>query len=117
SPRATGRDSAAPSLLRSFGPPWRTLFPYTTLFRSGGATNTGTIQATAGPLTFNGTTVANTGGTILSTGNTLKLTNSTVNGGSVTMGRADTPTPVTLKIHIPSTPTNHDTRNNGEQSG
>src|SRR5229473_8708639 len=57
---------------------------------SGGATNTGTIEATGGTLALVNTTVGNTGGTISANGQTLQLTNSTVNGGAVTLTGAST---------------------------
>jgi hypothetical protein len=52
---------------------------------NGGTTNTGTIEATGGPLAFTSTTVTNTGGTILDSGQALAMTNSTINGGTVTL--------------------------------
>jgi len=56
-----------------------------TIDANGGATNTGTIEATGGTLAISGTTVANAGGTISAAGNLLQLTNSTINGGTVTL--------------------------------
>jgi hypothetical protein len=56
-----------------------------TIQTNGGTTNTGTIEATAGTVTFTNTTVNNTGGTISATGENLELTNSTVNGGTITL--------------------------------
>jgi hypothetical protein len=56
-----------------------------TIAANGGTINTGTIQASAGPLTLTGMTVTNTGGTISDAGQTLKVTNTTVNGGNVTL--------------------------------
>ena len=53
---------------------------------NGGATNTGTMEATAGSaLTLTSTTVTNTGGTITANVSSLDLINSTINGGTVTL--------------------------------
>jgi fibronectin-binding autotransporter adhesin len=56
-----------------------------TIQANGGVTNTGTIEATEGTLTFNGTTVTNNGGKIVDDGQTMTLTESTINGGTVTV--------------------------------
>src|SRR6266851_1896625 len=73
---------------------------------SGGATNTGTIEATGGTLALVNTTVGNTGGTISANGQTLQLTNSTVNGGAVTLTGASTLQLNNGLIHGGSTLTN-----------
>jgi filamentous hemagglutinin len=56
-----------------------------TIQANGGATNTGTIEATAGPLVLTGMTVNNAGGTISSSGQTVQVTNTTIDGGNVTL--------------------------------
>jgi hypothetical protein len=62
-----------------------------TIAANGDATNTGTIEATAGTLTLSGTIVNNTGGKIsASSGNTLLVSSSTINGGTVTLTGAST---------------------------
>jgi hypothetical protein len=73
---------------------------------SGGATNTGTIEATGGTLTFISTTITNTGGTISANGNILNLTSSTINGGAVTLTGAATLQLVNGTIHGGSSLTN-----------
>ncbi len=77
-----------------------------TLQVSGGVTNTGTIEATAGELAFTSTTVTNTGGTISDNANTLLLTTSTINGGAVTLTGAATLQLNNGTIHGGSTLTN-----------
>jgi hypothetical protein len=77
-----------------------------TLQLSGGATNTGTIEATGGELAFTSTTVTNTGGTISANANTLLLTSSTINGGAVTLTGAATLQLNNGTIHGGSTLTN-----------
>src|SRR6266851_3190111 len=77
-----------------------------TLQLSGGATNTGTIEATGGTLLLTSTTVGNTGGTISANGQTLQMINSTVNGGAVTLTGAATLQLVNGTIHGGSTLTN-----------
>ncbi len=62
-----------------------------TIQTSGGTTNTGTIEATAGStLALTNTTVTNTGGTVSANGSSLHLINSTINGGTVTLTGAST---------------------------
>jgi fibronectin-binding autotransporter adhesin len=73
---------------------------------SGGVTNTGTIEATAGPLAFVSTTVTNAGGTISANANNLSLTTSTINGGAVTLTGASTLQLNSSTIHSGSTLTN-----------
>ncbi len=74
---------------------------------SGGVTNTGTIEATAGAtLLLFGNTVTNAGGTILANPGILQLTNSTVNGGAVTLTGASTLQLTNGVIHGGSTLTN-----------
>ena len=73
---------------------------------SGGVTNTGLIEATAGSLALVSTTVTNTGGTISANANTLSLTSSTINGGAVTLTGASTLQLNSSTIHGGSTLTN-----------
>ncbi len=74
-----------------------------TIQTSGGTTNTGTIEATAGStLTLTNTTVTNTGGTISANGN-LHLINTTINGGTVTLTGASTLQLTNGVIHSGST--------------
>src|SRR5260370_36852462 len=96
-------------------PPRSTLFPYTTLLRSNAnqstaliiqdgsgavATNTGTIEATAGgTLRLVNTSFTNTGGTISANGSTLQVNGSTINGGTVTLTGASTLQMNTGAIH------------------
>src|SRR4029077_5115587 len=55
------------------------------------ATNTGTLEATAGgTLRLQSTTFTNTGGTISANGSTLQVNSSTLNGGAVTLTGAST---------------------------
>src|SRR5258706_3692469 len=57
-----------------------------TVNANGGATNTGTLEATSGStLALLSTTVTNTGGTISANTGTVQATSSTVNGGTVTL--------------------------------
>jgi hypothetical protein len=77
-----------------------------TLQLSGGATNTGTIEATGGTLELLATTVTNTGGTISDNANILNLTSSTINGGTVTLTGAATLQLNNGTIHSGSTLTN-----------
>jgi CO dehydrogenase/acetyl-CoA synthase beta subunit len=77
-----------------------------TLQLSGGATNTGTIEATGGTLAFTSTTVANAGGTISANANVLSLTASIINGGAVTLTGASTLQLNNGTIHNGSTLTN-----------
>src|SRR5712671_1867992 len=72
-----------------------------------GATNTGTLEATAGgTLQLLSTTFANTGGKISANGSTLQVNGSTVNGGTVTLTGASTLQLNTGTIHGGSTLTN-----------
>ena len=80
-----------------------------TIQANGGATNTGTIEATGGTLALIGTTVANAGGTISTSGQTLQLTNTTINGGAVTLTGAATLQLYNGIIHSGSTLTNSST--------
>ncbi|MCU1302918.1 MAG: tandem-95 repeat protein [Candidatus Sulfotelmatobacter sp.] len=73
----------------------------------GGATNTGTMEATAGgTLQLVNTTFANTGGTISANASTLQVNGSTINGGAVTLTGASTLQLNTGTIHGGSTLTN-----------
>jgi fibronectin-binding autotransporter adhesin len=72
-----------------------------------GATNTGTIEATAGgKLELLNTTFTNTGGTISANGSTLQVNGSTINGGHVTLTGASLLQMNTGAIHGGSTLTN-----------
>ncbi len=73
---------------------------------NGGATSTGTIEATGGTLELLSMTVANTGGTISANGQTLQVINSTINGGAVTLTGAATLQLTNGVIHSGSTLTN-----------
>src|ERR1700676_364189 len=77
-----------------------------TIQANGGATNTGTIEATGGTLLLFGTTVANAGGKISDAGNTLQVSSSTINGGMVTLTGAATLQLNNGTIHGGSTLTN-----------
>src|SRR5258706_7364864 len=73
----------------------------------GGATNTGTLEATAGgTLQLVNTTFANVGGTVSANGSTLQVNGSTINGGAVTLTGASTLQLNTGTIHGGSTLTN-----------
>ncbi|MDQ1389373.1 MAG: hypothetical protein QOF56_2827, partial [Acidobacteriaceae bacterium] len=73
----------------------------------GGATNTGTLEATAGgTLQLVNTTFANTGGTVSANGSTLQVNGSTINGGGVTLTGASTLQLNTGTIHGGSILTN-----------
>jgi hypothetical protein len=80
-----------------------------TIQANGGATNTGTIQATGGPLVLTGTTLNNAGGTISDSGQKLQVTGATVNGGNVTLTGAATLQLTNGVIHGGSTLTNSST--------
>jgi hypothetical protein len=76
---------------------------------SGGVTNTGTLEATAGStlaLVGTSTVVANTGGTISANGGTLQMFGSTINGGTVTLTGTSNLQLNTGTIHGGSTLTN-----------
>src|SRR5712671_2750196 len=76
----------------------------------GGATNTGTMEATAGgTLQLLSTTFANTGGAISANGSTLQVNGSTINGGTVTLTGASSLQLNTGTIHGGSTLTNSST--------
>src|SRR6202048_2524150 len=77
-----------------------------TIQADGGATNTGTIEATGGTLLLFGTTIANAGGKISDAGNTLQVSSSTINGGMVTLTGAATLQLNNGTIHGGSTLTN-----------
>ena len=81
-----------------------------TIAANGGATNTGTLEATAGnSLTLSGTTVTNTGGKVLANTGSLKLINTTINGGAVTLTGASLLQLTNGIIHSSSTLTNSST--------
>src|SRR5260370_17111487 len=97
-------------------PPRSTLFPYTTLLRSNAnqstaliiqdgsgavATNTGTIEATAGgTLRLQNTTFTNTGGTISANGSTIRRNHATTPGGHETLTPSSTLKINTRPIHV-----------------
>jgi hypothetical protein len=70
------------------------------------SSNTGIIEATAGPLELLSMTLANTGGTISANGSTLQVTSTTINGGNVTLTGASTLQLNNGTIHGGSTLTN-----------
>jgi fibronectin-binding autotransporter adhesin len=78
-----------------------------TIEANGGATNTGTLEATAGAtLELLGMTVNNAGGTISANGGTLDLTVTTVSGGTVTLTGTSALHLFSSTIHGGSTLTN-----------
>jgi hypothetical protein len=77
-----------------------------TIQANGGATNSGTLEATAGStLNLTGTTVANTG-TLSANGSHLQLINTTINGGKETLTGASTLQLTNGIIHSGSTLSN-----------
>jgi hypothetical protein len=78
-----------------------------TIDANGGATNTGTIEATSGStLQLASTTVNNAGGTISANSGTLQVNSSTINGGTISLTGSSSLQLNTATIHGGSTLTN-----------
>jgi hypothetical protein len=81
-----------------------------TIQANGGASNTGTIESTAGAtLALSSTTLNNAGGTLAANTGTLQVTSSTVNGGNITLTGASALQLSNGTIHGGSTITNSST--------